>query len=311
MDKNFGYYFLNFFKIIGDFFLKTGIGRIVGSLTAIIILLKTIGLWETIYNYLINSLQLLVRYLMVPIFGIPVYFWFLVLIAIIWAFTKSRYLKLVSGEFHDKFTNGLVKWEYGDEGWKVEYEDGKSLLSVSDSPDGGITKKGFSWNDYEFSFDTKIIEKNAGWIVRAENRSKYLMIQINLEDPQNPKLRLHLKIPGSIDYQWVVIKVDELEYADEIKLLTWIKVRILVLGSNIDVYLNGKHSAHYFIQDPIIIPSPLTGEIVEIQRENEKTEKVKLLRKFVPMNYSVGRVGFRCYPGEHAHFMNVRVSPKF
>lgn len=222
-----------------------------------------------------------------------------------------RRLQIVAGEFKDDFSKGLEKWEFGGEGWKTEKEDGVSLLSVSESQDGGISKKGFSWSDYEFSFETKIIKHNSGWIFRAESRSKYLMLQLHFENVDNPKLRLHLKIPSGLDYQWLVIQEDSLRLSKKISPLEWIKVKIIVFGSNVDVYLNNEHAGHYFIADPLRIPSKETVSIVDVDQNGKKIERnVSIVRPFISMDYSIGRVGFRCAPPyEHAHFRKVSVKP--
>ncbi len=228
----------------------------------------------------------------------------LLLILAVFYFRLRKRLNIVAGEFRDDFASGLHRWEFGGEGWKIEKEDEKFMLSVSESPDGGITKRGFSWSDYEFNFDTKIINKNVGWIVRAESRNKYLMVQLNLEEPESPRLRFHLRLPQSSrrKSEWIVTQVNKLEPEKPISPHDWINVRIVVLGSNIDVYLNNEHSVHYFVADPIRweekfdwgitgAPEPEIGSYV------------------ATINYGAGKVGFRCSSGEHAHFRNVRVKP--
>lgn len=212
-------------------------------------------------------------------------------------------INVVAGEFKDDFDEGLDKWGFGREGWKIEREGKDHILSVSESGDGGITNRGFSWSDYQFSFYSKIINKNVGWIVRAESRNKYLMIQLNLEDVKNPKLRFHLRLPHSArrNYDWIVTQVDELHHLKKIKKLNWIKVKIIVLGSNIDVYLNNEHASHYFVADPIT-----WKEDYEIAGNKSEPEVGSYL---ATINYGAGKVGFRCSQDEHAHFKEVRVKP--
>lgn len=240
--------------------------------------------------------------------NVPLIMWIILIPLCVFLYWQKRKINLVAGEFNDSFENGLGNWEYDSEGWKIEQENKEAILSVSDSQDGGITKKGFSWTDYEFVFDTKVISKCSGWIIRAENRSKYLMIQLNLENLNKQMLRLHLKIPGS-SYPWIVMPEVKLNLEKSLKLLEWIKVKIVVLGSNVDVYLNGEHAAHYLLQDPLPVS---TDEQVQLVEDNGLTSNVKIKRSYVAMDYSVGRVGFRCAPlAEHAHFRNVRVNPIF
>ena len=241
--------------------------------------------------------------------NVPVITWILLIIIGIFIYWQTRKINLVAGEFFDNFKQGLSNWEYGNEGWKTEREDNELLLSVSESPEGGVSKKGFSWTDYQFSFEMKLVNKNAGWIVRAENRNKYLMIQFNLKDTKQPKLRLHLKIPPSDrNYQWVVLQEDIISQIP-IDKLEWMEVKIVVLGNNIDAYINKKHTAHYIIPDPIIWMEDYRKLIGHEQVKPSK-EDIQKTRNITFINASAaGRVGFRCYGDEHAHFKNVRVKP--
>lgn len=314
MKKNFEQLLSDFFKKIGDFFLKTGLGRIVGLSTIIIGFLQTVGVWEILIDVVVGYLDFFSKFLLFQFFEIPVYFWVLSLILLAWLLSRDKYLKLVSGEFFDDFSQGLSSWEYGGEGWKIEFDDKIPVLSVSESQDGGISKKGFSWSDYEFSFETKVIKHNSGWIFRAENRSKYLMLQLHLEEIDRPLLRLHIKIPSGTDYPWVVIQEDPVNLSKNLSILEWIKVKIIVSGSNVDVFLNDEHAGHYFIADPLRIPSEETVIIKEKDKKSavamERT--ISIVRRFISMNYAIGRVGFRCAPpNEHAHFRKVRVKPLF
>lgn len=294
-----------FLKKIGDFFVKTNVGRFIGLSGVVIGFLQTIGIWENLLMTVTKSISLLGQYLLFPIFSFPIYFWVLVIWLTLWLRSQSKYLKLVSGEFVDDFRHGLSNWEYGGDSWKTEYEDEEPYLSVTESSDGGISKKGFSWSDYEFSFKAKMINKNAGWIVRAENRNKYLMIQLNMEK-EPYRLRLHLRVPplqipgleGTHD--WLVMQENEVNLDKQIKFFEWIDIRIVVFGSNIDVYINSQHAAHYFIPDPI-----RWGNVVRKKDETGIKEDTYV----ASVNYSAGKVGFRCSGHEHSHFRDVRVKP--
>lgn len=208
-------------------------------------------------------------------------------------------LLVVAGEFKDDFTEGLYNWEFGGEGWKIEFDNGRLILSVSESHDGGITKKGFSWSDYEFSFDTKVIRDTSGWLIRATNRSNYVMIQLNLKDLNKPTLRLYYRYSDPTT-PWVLF--DEVDLGTEIRLLEWVAVRIAVRGSTVDVFINGEHALHMFLPDPIRFE-----KVKKVLKEDGKTETVK--EGMVALSYPGGRVGFRCDAQEHAHFRNVRVKP--
>lgn len=219
-------------------------------------------------------------------------------------YRSKRKTDIVAGEFRDNFKRGLSKWEFGEEGWKIEKDVSNRLfLSVSKSSNGGITKRNFVWADYEFTFDVKVVDKNAGFIVQAENRSRYIMIQLNFEK-EKPRLRLHLKTPGG-KYSWYILREDEV---DGVEPYSWIKTKIKVAGSNIDVYMDDRHMIHYFIDNPLVLPG---GEQQAILRKADGTGEgtVVIERSAQVETYSIGGVGFRCSGKEHAHFRNVRVSP--
>lgn len=290
---------------VTKFLFTTELGRILGLLTAIITLLKTLNLWSTFINYLLITLGQLATLLFSLFLGIPIYFWLLFLTLTYHFYQKSRLLRIVAGEFTDDFSKGLGNWEFGGEGWKTEFEDGMPLLSVSSSSDGGISNKGFNWSDYEFGFKGKVINKSMGWIIRAENRNKYLMIQLNFEKDV-PRLRLHLRIPPLQlpdiirSYDWMVMKEDDIVMAKPIKLNEWFDTRIVVLGSTVDVYLNKQHVVHYYIPDPI-----RWSNVVKKKGE----EKIDEGTYVASINYSSGKVGFRCYGDEHSHVRDLRVTP--
>lgn len=261
-----------------------------------------------IFSIVNDFLKITVNFLQIS--KIPVFIWlWLIVIFIVYLRTK-RELDLIAGDFSDDFRKGLDKWEFGGEGWKIEYEEGEPVLSVSESHDGGIAKRGLNWRDYEFIFDTKIVNNNSGWIVRAVSRSKCLMIQLNMAEIDKPKLRFHLRIPGPVEYSWIVIQKEEIKLSTQLKLLEWINIKTVVCGCNIDIYLNGEHVAHYFIADPIRIPKQFTGEKVTLI-EGDVNREVKIQKEYVPMDYWVGTVGFRCSQDEHSHFKNVRVKSNF
>lgn len=235
----------------------------------------------------------------------PVLSTLLFTIAVVLFFFWKR-LSIVAGVFEDDFTQGLEKWEFGTEGWKTEKEDGNCILSVSGSADGGITKKGFSWSDYEFSFETKVIRSASGWIIRAQNRNNYFMIQMNFNDSQSPKLRPHYRTTET-RYPWIALEDRSVNLTeilterdlDNIKKLKWIRVKIIVHGSEIDVYLNSLNALHYYLPDPELI-----GVTEKIDDKGSNLPQSLLI-----LSYPIGRVGFRCDGTEHSHFKNVKVKP--
>lgn len=312
MLDDFKIQFSDLLKTLSSFLWKNTIGRIAILLT-VIGFLQSLGIWELIFAWFVRTFTGLVIIFTNLYYGVPGYIWFIISVALIslvvTSIRQNLYLGIVSGVFYDNFTKGLSKWEFGGEGWKVEEEEGKPVLSVSESPDGGITKRGFSWSDYEFTFDTKVIKDSSGWIIRAENRNKYFMIQLNLSNISEPKLRPHLRLNDQ-DYPWIALEtysvnLNSLGLKQPIKLLNWIKVKIIVRSNEIDVFLNNEHALHFFLPDPFRFEKQET-----IQTGSEKESSAKLKRDVVVVSYPVGRVGFRCSGyHEHAHFKDVRVKP--
>jgi hypothetical protein len=266
--------------------------------------LNSLEILTPIIEWLVSLLGSLYSALLTPLFGVPTWMTLVILGFIVYLSNQNKKINTVAGEFKDDFDKGLKNWDFGNEDWKIEQEDGLPLLSIANSREGGITKKGFSWSDYIFTFQTKVIRRNSSWIVRAENRNKFLMIQLNMETPNQHKLRLHLKVPGTKE-PWYVVEEIDIEAQSFYK---WITVKNVVLGNNVDVFLNNNHLAHFVIPYPIKIP---TVELVKIKRGGASNiEDSEIHRNIAAMNYSVGKVGFRSSNNhEHAHFRKVRVKP--
>lgn len=300
----------DFLKQIFNFVKDNTLGRIT-VITAIVVFLIQIGWWNTVWTVISATGVWIWTQMFIQWNSVPIYMWTIILIWFIGVtlilIRQSLQLNFATGTFSDNFNQGLGKWEFGGEGWKNEKELGQDILSVSESQDGGITKRGFNWNDYEFSFETKVISECSGWIVKAENRTKYFMFQLNLTDLDNPSLRPHLRL-NDLQYPWVALDKDKvnltkLNLVKKIKLMEWIKVKILVHSNHVDVYLNGEQVMHHFIPDPIRFEKN-----IEIRNKDNKT--VRLDKELVVVSYPIGSVGFRCAPPtEHAHFRHVRVKP--
>ncbi|MBX4211484.1 MAG: hypothetical protein KW806_01660 [Candidatus Yanofskybacteria bacterium] len=239
---------------------------------------------------------------------IPVILWIILPIFLSYFYRQRRKLNLVAGAFEDNFSGGLINWEYGQEDWKIITENGEKQLSITRSNDGGLTKRGFTWSDYEFSFNTKVINRSVGWIIRAENRTKYLMIQLNFEDDK-PSLRLHLRVPGLGSSSWLILKESDLIINPLPKLMEWMQIKIRVLGGDVDVYINNVHVTHYYIQEPI--KAKMIEEVDLRLKDEESYKPAQLSRKEVNLTYVAGRVGFRCYGSELALIKNVRIEPLF
>ncbi len=133
------------------------------------------------------------------------------------------------------------------------------------------------------------------------------MIQLNLTDPDHPKIRPHYRVNDQ-EYTWIVldeasVDLKELNLKNPIRLMEWIKVRIVIKGTDVDLYLNDEHVFHYYLPDPCLFQKD--RKII-----NQAGEQVSLGKELVVFSFPVGKVGFRCAPpSEHAHFRNVKVKP--
>lgn len=286
------------------------INILIGSIILIIPLLDFLlkwGILKTLFNIVsppIINLTLIITQQIKESWVLYIFF----LGFTIWFFYQQRQLNLVAGEFKDDFSKGLINWEYGGEGWSTEYsKDNGYELSVTNSYDGGLTRRGFTWSDYIFEFETKIISKYTGWIVRAIDRNNYFMIQVS-----EKKIRPHFRVKG----YWIVDDYD-LKLKNQVKDYEWFKVKIIVIGNTIDVYLGEKeeHALHYFIPDPgrAIVKKPvkfLKAEITNQEGKNQvSADEFKEQEEGLIFSFPNGRVGFRCSGDEHAHFRKVRVKP--
>lgn len=188
----------------------------------------------------------------------------------------SRLKRRITMAFRHNFKGDLENnWEYRGEWSKPE----KGVLRVRGSDEGGITKVGALWENYEFSFQTKIINKVTGWIVRARDLNNYFMFQCG-HQVITPHQRLSRPLfkpkPDSTSVEitghqvgWKIF--DPVPHNK--KLQDWFKVKIIVRGSSVQININDDPVLHQ--KDILTIP--------------------------------VGRVGFRCWGDEEARFRKVRV----
>lgn len=285
----------------------------IAGLLALVGLLQVFGVWTPIISWAGKNLPIwgtsLISSWTAPIFVWLIIF-FLFLTLIYYVLKDHWYLGKVAGEFYDDLKTGLSNWDYkGD--WRIEEEDSKRVLSVANSPIGGFTKKGFNWTDYEFSFETKVIKVASGWVIRA-NASDYFMVQLYLEGnadynyklrPHYHKLELGTEIWLPDDNNSVNLSTIALE--KEIKLLQWVKVKIIVESNQVDIYLDGKHALHYLISSVgVSISKKFTLKNTSGKEFEATTNEI------VPLGINAaGRVGFRSGDGEHAHFRNIKVKP--
>jgi len=199
----------------------------------------------------------------------------------------SRLTRRITIGFRDNFKDDLKNnWEYRGDWSKLE----KGVLCVrggdegSRGDEGGITKVGALWENYEFSFETKIINKVTGWIIRARDLNNHFMLQCGYE-VITPHQRLSQPLfeskpdpssPDKTSFELTGFKVGwrRLPPVPHNKELDdWFKVKIITRGSSVDVFIDNELIFHQ--KNILTIP--------------------------------VGRVGFRCWADEEAHFRKVRV----
>jgi len=151
-------------------------------------------------------------------------------------------------------------------GWSSQQD----ILSVTESMFGGICKFGSRWKNYEFCFEFKIVNKCAGWIVRAKSCDHYVMIQCT--DQLHQQLRPHIRaVPseGGLPSYKLLIEIP-LPYS----LNEWNNARTVVVGHSIEVWIN----------------RTLVWSNSDLREE-----------------FGQGTIGFRCADDERALFRNIQV----
>ncbi len=205
-----------------------------------------------------------------------------ILLALLYLYLVYRRLnrRLTIG-FRDNFKGNLDRnWEYKGQ-WTIQDED---TLCVRASDEGGITKVGALWENYDFTFQAKIINKCSGWILRAQDLNSYVMLQCQrdvlvphqklaqpiLQQAPNPSVQgSPAFVITSYQIGWRILPT----ITHNLHLDDWFNVKVKVRGSSVEVYIN---------------------DSVVFHEDNVMTN---------PM----GRVGFRCWGDEESHFRNVRV----
>lgn len=238
--------------------------------------------------------------------AVPRVIWLILVVFFFYVISTRRRVNLVAGTFTDDFSHGLVNWEYGGEGWTVQRGEKGYELSVTNSGGGGISNFGL-WDSYVFSFECKVVNRNAGWIIRATDRENYAMVQLSLpnENKDYSSINPHFLVQG----KWLVIE-RRLQVSKSLteKILShqWLKVKIAVFGNTVDIFLNGERVLNYHIPDPLRIPKE------ELLAEDTSPEvRARAGKIYEAYSFPAGRVGFRCFGQEHALFRNVKVEPKF
>ncbi len=281
---------------------------VITGLAAIIGLLQKVGLWSALLSLIKNTSPVIGK-LLITSWSAPVWIWVILLVAVLllsyFVARNAWYIGKVAGEFSDDFKRGLDKWEYSGD-WRIEEENGRQVLSVANSDSGGFTKKGFTWSDYEFSFETEIVRIASGWVIRA-NQDNFFMVQLHIGDTIT--LRPHHHVREGIAIIWHPddersIDLSTIPLKNPIRLLQWIKVKIVVEGNQVDVYLDDVHALHYLISR---VGTTIQRNFTFL--ENGVEHQGTINEPVILGDYNLGRIGFRSAPNEHAHFRNVKVKP--
>jgi hypothetical protein len=190
--------------------------------------------------------------------------------------SKGNHYK-VSEEFRENFQNKLENWEY-DGKWETRKDGENTILVVTDSSYGGIAKPCLLWRNYIFEFETKIVNKNTTWVIRAKDARNYVMFQC-----QSDKIYPHfLQASKWKNLDWT--KQNPILLERSLPFGTWIKVIIEVRASEIKITLNVNGVEMQVLNSDHLLTSPIA-----------------------PQTYDVGSVGFRASSNECAHFRNISV----
>jgi len=216
------------------------------------------------------------------------FFWIiaLVVIPIIWPYKRGDI-------FTENFKHGLDPriWQYeGD--WKVELsEDGKSVLTVTDSNLGGLALPCLSWTDYEIRFDMRILNKNAGWIIRASGLYDYVLQKIDQDE-----IVSFYRIIGALP------EIGRMKHGQTIELDTWYSLIIFARGEWLSVYLMKEGKENLIFQDRALGDKPpLTIGI----KEDIGKGFLSSSQQLVAPAFRTGSFGFRAYGDEKAQFRNI------
>ncbi len=265
-----------------------------GIAALIIILSSLFALIPTLRDWVSPILTPLFRVLGELFFAIgPILSWVLLiwLICLTILFYRLEHAKS-EREFRDNFKLGLVNWEYKGE-WRNIKEGSDSILTVTQSDEGGIAKPCRLWNDYIFEFDTKIVKDTSTWIIRASSLSEYVMLHC-----QPDYIARHYRTRN----QWLLL--DYLPINPHLPTLEWFHVQIRVSGSRVVVIATSHGTPQTLFDDMLLDSNPKLVSQQEFVGTGWRWTDQKF--PYIP-NHQAGSVGFRESFWECAQFRNVRV----
>ena len=232
----------------------------------------------------------------------------------------------------DNFGNGLNGWAVPlDASWTTQRCIDKlgKMLSVTNSDYPGILKEAYWWYDYEISFETKIEKthrsQNFTVVIRSESNFDGVMLQIT---------RTHLR-PHFI-YNGTFIRDAEAEeqLPTILPLDEWIKVKLIVKGKDVDMYIDGYKLQYkiptkvFEVTNDILSRGSVTIDDLEDNQKElttikdilsmpESPAKVVAMQTIsatsippyskIILEYQKGSVGFREAGREKAHFRDFEI----
>jgi hypothetical protein len=176
---------------------------------------------------------------------------------------------------------------------KFEYYEAYKCFIITDSESGFIYSKSLVWNNYDYEFDFKIINKCLGVIVRAVNLSNYVMLQINAGG-----IRPHIRINGG----WKSWEAHETNFSftSDLSLDEWKKcliscednrIRIRILSNRLTIFDR-------------VWEIPRGSLEFHFKRDPNDENPVKIP---FPIDLRYGSVGFRDDGNERALVKNVLI----
>lgn len=255
------------------------ISVILGGLSALILLLKALKQWG---GYTITS-----KYL-----AIALSCWYLFLIAFGIVLILKLHLRLrrleefIGVSFEENFKKGLTRWDF--EGNWTTTSTGE--LTVTNSPFGGITRIGHLWADYVFEFDGVVLNSVIAWILRAQDRFTYYLIQLDATSV------VPLLFFGG---RW--LRIVEHPHGLHLQPNQSMRIRTEVGGLSIRIWVDRREIYHEpkLFDMRFVVPDPKNGLFWNSTQP--------FAGHLVPP-FTTGRVGFREYGSEQGRFSRCKVT---
>jgi hypothetical protein len=264
-------------------------------------LLKLKYLIEKYKRELISFLITLVTAVLSVFLGRTIYSIITILMAVIsflitiYFLVKEKDLFFVSFNKYDQgedwLGSGIFKLNRTNKGFEVANTDA-----------GFIFSKCLNWSNYEVSGQFKLINKNLGVIVRANDLSTYIMIQFNSE---NNTVRPHYFANGG----FVVKEAMDtgLRFTRKLQVGKWYKFKLIIDKEKIEINVSDKKveliNKFWMIKEGISNPR-IT---IPIFPADDKERKNHTHNLDVPVSYDYGSIGFRCGHDESAIIKNILV----